>query len=100
MPPFTKALFYCKVSSNLFSNFFYENAFIFFESDDRSERNSARFYETRIIINRDKIDSVVFTGVKFLKNNSGDIYPNAATDPYHTPDPEALRYDSKNNTFV
>lgn len=69
-------------------------------SDDRSERNPARFYETHIIIKNNKIDSVEFTDVKFLKNNSGNNYPNSKTDPYHTPDPEALRYDPKNNTMV
>ncbi len=69
-------------------------------SDDRSERNPARFYEAQIIINKAKIDSVIFKDVKFLKNDSGKVYPNSLTDPYHTPDPEALRYNSKNNTFV
>ena len=69
-------------------------------SDDRSEKNPARFYEAQIIISKNKIDSVVFTNVKFLKNNSGNNYPNSNTDPYHTPDPEALRYNPENNTFV
>lgn len=69
-------------------------------SDDRSEKNPARFYEATIIINKNKIDSVVFTDVKFLKNNSGNNYPNSNTDPYHTPDPEALRYNSRNNRFI
>ncbi|HEX7458942.1 MAG TPA: esterase-like activity of phytase family protein [Ginsengibacter sp.] len=69
-------------------------------SDDRSEKSPARFYEAQIIINKSKIDSVVFTDVKFLKNNSGNNYPNSNSDPYHTPDPEALRYNPENNTFV
>jgi hypothetical protein len=68
--------------------------------DDRSERNPARFYEAKIIINKNKIDSVAFTGVKFLKTESGNVYPDSHTDPYHTPDPEALRYNPINNTFV
>jgi len=68
--------------------------------DDRSDKNPARFYEAQVIINKNKIDSVVFTDVKFLKNSSGNYYPNSRSDPYHTPDPEALRYDPKNNTFV
>jgi hypothetical protein len=69
-------------------------------SDDRSEKNPARFYEAQIMINKNKIDSVLFTDVKFLKNNSGNNYPNSNIDPYHTPDPEALRYNPENNTFV
>jgi hypothetical protein len=69
-------------------------------SDDRSDINPARFYETRIIINKNKIDSIVFTDLKFLKNSSGNNYPNSTSDPYHTPDPEALRYNPENNSFV
>lgn len=69
-------------------------------SDDRSEKNPARFYVARIVLGENKIDSVVFTNVKFLKDSTGKNYPNSHTDPYHTPDPEALRYDVKNNTYV
>ncbi|MEO8861049.1 MAG: esterase-like activity of phytase family protein [Ginsengibacter sp.] len=69
-------------------------------SDDRSEYNPARFYEAKININQNKIDSVVFSGVTFLKNSEGTTYPNSQSDPYHTPDPEALRYNPEKNTFV
>jgi hypothetical protein len=69
-------------------------------SDDRSEYNPARFYEAKIVLNNNKIDSVVFSGVTFLKNNVGKVYPNSHNDPYHTPDPEALRYNAKKNTFI
>ncbi len=69
-------------------------------SDDRSERNPARFYEAHIMIDNNKIDTIVFTDANFLKNSSGNNYPNSKTDPYHTPDPEALRYNPKNNTMV
>ncbi|MEO8412227.1 MAG: esterase-like activity of phytase family protein [Ginsengibacter sp.] len=69
-------------------------------SDDRSERNPARFYEARIIINENKIDSVIFTGVKFLKNKAGNLYPDSHNDPYRTPDPEAMRYNPNKNTLV
>ena len=69
-------------------------------SDDRSEKNPARFYEAEIIINQNKIDSVIFLDTKFFKNNVGNVYPDSHNDPYHTPDPEAIRYNSKNNTFV
>jgi hypothetical protein len=76
-----------------------ENAY-YIISDDRSERNAARFYKAQLIINNNKIDSVVFTDVTFLKNKSGNLYPNSTQDPYHTPDPEALRHNPANNTFI
>lgn len=69
-------------------------------SDDRSAKNPARFYTVRIAINHDKIDSVVFLKSTFLKDEQGKFYPNSQQDPFHTPDPEALRYDPKNNTFI
>ncbi len=76
-----------------------ENAY-YLISDDRSERNAARFYKAQIIINENKIDSVVFLDVKFLKNSAGNSYPNSSQDPYHTPDPEAMRHNPVNKTFV
>lgn len=69
-------------------------------SDDRSDKNPARFYTARILISKNKIDSVIFTGVTFLKDQTGNFYPSSRQDPFHTPDPEALRYDPKNNTFI
>jgi hypothetical protein len=69
-------------------------------SDDRSEKNPARFYTVQILINKNKIDSVVFLKNTFLKDQTGNFYPNTLYDPFHTPDPEALRYNAKNNTFV
>ena len=69
-------------------------------SDDRSDKNPARFYTAQILINQNKIDSVVFIESTFLKNKLGNFYLNSRQDPYHTPDPEALRYNSKNNTFI
>ncbi|MEO8821183.1 MAG: esterase-like activity of phytase family protein [Ginsengibacter sp.] len=69
-------------------------------SDDRSAINPARFYTTQIVINNDKIDTVVFLKSTFLRDQQGNFYPNSQQDPSHTPDPEALRYDPKNNTFI
>jgi hypothetical protein len=37
---------------------------------------------------------------KFFKNRAGNFYPDAHNDPYHAPDPEAMRYNPRNNTFV
>jgi len=69
-------------------------------SDDRSEKNPARFYSASILINNNKIDTVVFLKNTFLKDQPGNFYPNSLHDPSHTPDPEALRYNPKNNTFI
>lgn len=69
-------------------------------SDDRSDKNPSRFYTARVLIHQNRIDSVVFAGNTFLRNRMGNFYPNSRQDPAHTPDPEALRYDPKNNTFV
>lgn len=69
-------------------------------SDDRSEKNPVRFYVAKLIINQNKIDSVQFIKTVFLKNQSGKFYPGSKQDPFHTPDPEAIRYDAKNNTLI
>jgi hypothetical protein len=72
----------------------------YFISDDRSQKNPVRFYTAQIVINQNKIDSVVFVQTTFLKDKSGNFYPNSTQDPFHTPDPEALRYNEKSNTFI
>lgn len=69
-------------------------------SDDRSAKNPARFYTAQILINKDKIDSVIFIKSTLLKDQNGNFYPNSQQDPFHTPDPEAMRYNPKNNTFI
>lgn len=69
-------------------------------SDDRSERNPARFYQAKIIINNNKIDSVVFIETTLLKNRDGIFYPGPSVDPFHTPDPESIRYNPLTNSFV
>ncbi|MEO8112179.1 MAG: esterase-like activity of phytase family protein [Ginsengibacter sp.] len=69
-------------------------------SDDRSERNAARFYKAQINISNNKIDSVHFLEAVFLKNKEGKIYPGVKTDPSHTPDPEALRYNPRTQTLT
>jgi hypothetical protein len=69
-------------------------------SDDRSEKNPARFYEAQIIINQNKIDTVIFLDTKFLKTGPGNVYPDSHHDPYHTPDPEAIRYNPNNNRLL
>jgi hypothetical protein len=69
-------------------------------SDDRSEHNPARFYTAKIRVTDNKIDSVEFIDVKSLLQKDGTVYPNSKHDPYHTPDPEALRYNPAQDEFV
>lgn len=69
-------------------------------SDDRSAINAARFYTARVIINNSKIDTVIFLSVDSLKTTDGLTYPNIKQDPQHTPDPEAIRFNSNNKTLV
>lgn len=68
--------------------------------DDRSDINPARFYTAKIYINSNGIDSVQFTDVKNLLQSNGNVYPNSKQDPYHTPDPEALRYNPITDLIV
>lgn len=63
-------------------------------SDDRSNVNPARFYTAKIFIHKNGIDSVSFVDVHSLLQSNGEVYPNSKQDPYHTPDPESIRYDA------
>ncbi len=63
-------------------------------SDDRSDINSARFYTAKIHLGKSGIDSVEFMDVATLLQKDGKPYPNLKQDPFHTPDPEAIRYNS------
>src|SRR5579875_1505228 len=69
-------------------------------SDDRSEMNPVRYYTAKIFINPHGIDSVEMVDVTTIRQPNGNPYPNAKQDPQHTPDPEALRYNAKENTMV
>ena len=69
-------------------------------SDDRSDKNRARFYTMKIPISQKGIDTVIFTDVTTLLQADGTPYPNKGENPYKTPDPEALRYNPTNNCMV
>lgn len=64
------------------------------------DRSSARFYTARIFFTQKGIDSVAFVNVKSLLQQSGAVYPDNKQDPYHAPDPEAMRYDPVNKQLV
>ena len=69
-------------------------------SDDRSAVNPARFYSARIFFTEKGIDSVQFIDVTTLLQPNGNPYPNAKTDPSHTPDPEAMRLNQKTHQLI
>lgn len=63
--------------------------------DDRSAINPARYYTANITITGKMITSMHFTGVQQLLQPNGKSYPGNKQDRFHTPDPEAMRYDPK-----
>jgi len=69
-------------------------------SDDRSDKNPARFYVAKIFLTQNGIDSLCFVDVKNMLQPSGKVYPNSKQDPYHTPDPEAMRYNPISQQLV
>ncbi|MBK1784593.1 esterase-like activity of phytase family protein [Prauserella cavernicola] len=56
-------------------------------SDDRSERQPARFYTARIDVTADGLGDVVFTGTHPFTGPDGETYPENSVDP------EELRVD-------
>ncbi len=70
-----------------------KNDIYYMISDDRSAINPARFYTAKIHVKENRIDSVEFTDVKTLLQQDGKPYPNSKQDPFHTPDPEDIRYN-------
>lgn len=66
-------------------------------SDDRSEKNPARFYTAKIFVTQKGIDSVVFTDVNYMLQPGGEFYPDSKQNRFKTPDPEAMRYNPQNN---
>jgi len=72
----------------------------YFICDDRSSINPARYYTAGIFISQKGIDSLKFISVNYLLQAGGKTYPNNKTDPYNTPDPEAIRYNPVQNRIV
>lgn len=68
--------------------------------DDRSVINPVRYYTTKINVSNNKIDTVVFTNKTTLHQPNGSVYPSSKTDPLHSPDPEAIRYNATGNYLV
>ncbi|MEI4831614.1 esterase-like activity of phytase family protein [Bacillus sp. FJAT-53711] len=65
-------------------------------SDDRSSYNPARFYNARLDYNLKDFHSVQLTGVNFLKQADGSVYPNQTqyiTQGGEVPDLESINID-------
>ena len=77
-----------------------KNNIYYLISDDRSSINPARFYTARIHLNEKGIDSVQFISVKNLLQKDGTVYPDSKQDPWHTPDPEGIRYNARAKQLV
>jgi len=69
-------------------------------SDDRSSINPARFYTASITIKGNKIDTVQFLAVNTLMQQNGSAFQNSRQDAFHTPDPEAIRYNPKTGRLI
>lgn len=69
-------------------------------SDDRSNINPARFYTANIVIKENKIDTVAFTNVHFMRTPQGDTFPDYHKNPKQSVDPESLRFNPNKNNFV
>lgn len=69
-------------------------------SDDRSEKNPARFYTAKIFITPKGIDSIAFTDVNYMLQPNGKTYPDSKTNRFKAPDPEAMRYNAQKKYMV
>jgi hypothetical protein len=63
----------------------------YFICDDRSALQPARFYQARIKLSANRIDTVVFMRKVELLRSDGRPYPSIRDSPQQTVDPEAIR---------
>lgn len=69
-------------------------------SDDRAERNKARVYSAKIIMQNDKIQKIEFENVIFLKDKKGNFFENYTKNPAMSCDPEDIRFYPPKNSFI
>lgn len=69
-------------------------------SDDRSDKNPARFYKAKIFLSAGKIDSLVFMDTKPLLQSDNKVYPGIKENRFNTPDPESIRYNAVSGNLV
>ncbi len=77
-----------------------KNELYYLISDDRSDKNAARFYTAKIFISPKGIDSLVFIDVENMLQPGGNVYPNSLQNRFKTPDPEAIRYNAEKKYLV
>lgn len=77
-----------------------KNELYYLVSDDRSDKNPARFYTAKIFISQKRIDSLAFTDVRNMLQPDGKVYPGNSQDRFKTPDPEAIRYNPEKGYLV
>jgi hypothetical protein len=69
-------------------------------SDDRSERNVARFYTAKIDMAADTIKDIAFQNAISFKNENHDYYSDWQKKPATSIDPEDMRYNPKTKMIV
>ncbi|WP_086818755.1 esterase-like activity of phytase family protein [Allokutzneria sp. NRRL B-24872] len=62
-------------------------------SDDRSDRQPARFYTAKIDITKDALRGFELTGTKPFLRADGSTFPSYSKDPAGSTDPEDIRID-------
>lgn len=78
----------------------FKNKLFYLISDDRSEKNAARFYTAELFFTQQGIDSLIFTSVHHLLQADGKPYPDSKQDRFKTPDPEAIRYNPNTGHLI
>lgn len=78
----------------------FKNNLFYLISDDRSEKNAARFYTAELFFTQQGIDSLIFTSVHHLLQADGKPYPDSKQDRFKTPDPEAIRYNPNTGHLI
>lgn len=69
-------------------------------SDDRSDRQPARYYRFNVSWSAKKIDTVIFQEAVSLLQPNGKTYPSLKENGATTPDPESIRYNPKTKELV
>ncbi|MCG5261158.1 esterase-like activity of phytase family protein [Cupriavidus gilardii] len=67
-------------------------------SDDRSDKQPARFYTARLSYDLNRLEPVQIASVVTLRQADGSAYPNRAAGGV-VPDPEAIRFDPSTSSL-
>lgn len=68
--------------------------------DDRSDLSPLRYYTAKIKLSNKGIDTVQFVKVTSFLQPDGQVYPGRKQNFFGTPDPEAIRYNTKDRVMV